>query len=47
MSDGIINRTAIELGTLLADGQVSSVEIMRAHIDRTRTVDDAVGAFIS
>ncbi|RKX35338.1 MAG: Asp-tRNA(Asn)/Glu-tRNA(Gln) amidotransferase GatCAB subunit A [Verrucomicrobia bacterium] len=47
MSDGIIDKTAIELGTLLADGRVSSVEIMRAHIDRTRTVDDAVGAFIS
>lgn len=47
MSDGVINKTAIELGSLLADGQVSSVEIMRAHIDRIRKVDEKVGAFVS
>lgn len=47
MADEIVEKTAVELGTLLADGQVSSAEIMRAHIDRVRDVDDRVGAFIS
>ena len=47
MADEIVAKTAVELGALLTDGQVSSAEIMRAHIDRVRDVDERIGAFIS
>jgi len=43
----IIQKTATELSRLLAAGQVSSAEIMRAHLERVGRVDEGVGAFIS
>ena len=47
MSDGIIKKTATELGRMMAAGQVSALDIMRTCLDRTKEVDEAVGAFIS
>ena len=46
MSADLTRRTAAELATLLRDGDVSSVEVTRAHLDRTAAVDGAVHAFL-
>ncbi|MEZ5276802.1 MAG: Asp-tRNA(Asn)/Glu-tRNA(Gln) amidotransferase subunit GatA [Opitutaceae bacterium] len=47
MADVIIEKTALELGSLLADGSISAREVMSAHLDRTKAVDGSVGAFLS
>src|SRR5690606_22543867 len=39
-------RTAAELADALAGGEVSSVEVTRAHLDRIAAVDHAVHAFL-
>ncbi|RPF25716.1 Asp-tRNA(Asn)/Glu-tRNA(Gln) amidotransferase subunit GatA [Georgenia muralis] len=46
MSADLTRRTAAELAALLRDGDVSSVEVTRAHLDRTAAVDGAVHAFL-
>ena len=46
MADELTTRTAAELGDLLARGEVSSVEITRAHLDRIAAVDSDVHAFL-
>ena len=45
MSD-LIRLSAAELGERLAAGDVSSVEVTRAHLDRIAAVDGAVHAFL-
>ena len=47
MTDELFEKTAVELEMLLAEGVVSAREIMVAHLERTRAVDRAVGAFLS
>jgi aspartyl-tRNA(Asn)/glutamyl-tRNA(Gln) amidotransferase subunit A len=42
----LIRSTAAELAGLLAAGEVSSVEVTRAHLDRIAEVDDRVRAFL-
>jgi len=44
--DDLVRRTAAELAALVAAGQVSAVEVARAHLDRIRDVDPAVHAFL-
>jgi aspartyl-tRNA(Asn)/glutamyl-tRNA(Gln) amidotransferase subunit A len=39
-------KTAAELADALAAGEVTSVELTRAHLDRIAEVDDAVNAFL-
>ena len=46
MSADLTRRTAAELAALLRDGDVSSVEVTRAHLDRMADVDGAVHAFL-
>ncbi|MBT0769736.1 Asp-tRNA(Asn)/Glu-tRNA(Gln) amidotransferase subunit GatA [Kineosporia sp. J2-2] len=45
MSD-LTRRTAAELSGLLASGEVSAVEVARAHLDRIAAVDGDVHAFL-
>ena len=47
MSQEIYYKTVSELSELLEKGEVTSVEVTRAYIDRTKAVDDRVGAFNS
>ncbi len=47
MAETLHYRTATELGRDLESGAVSSEEIVRALIERTRAVEDTVGAFLS
>ena len=47
MSSDLIFKSAAELAALLETGQVSSVELTQAFIDRRRAVDDRVKAFNS
>src|SRR6266511_796535 len=42
----LIRKSAAELGALIAGGEVSSVEVTRAHLDRIAAVDDRVHAFL-
>jgi aspartyl-tRNA(Asn)/glutamyl-tRNA(Gln) amidotransferase subunit A len=42
----LIHRSATELARLIATGEVSSVEVTRAHLDRIAEVDDRVHAFL-
>jgi aspartyl-tRNA(Asn)/glutamyl-tRNA(Gln) amidotransferase subunit A len=42
----LIAKTAAELGRAIASGEVSSVEVTRAHLDRIAAVDDRVHAFL-
>ena len=42
----LIRKPAAELGALIASGEVSSVEVTRAHLDRIAAVDDRVHAFL-
>ncbi|MEO6956590.1 MAG: Asp-tRNA(Asn)/Glu-tRNA(Gln) amidotransferase subunit GatA, partial [Antricoccus sp.] len=42
----IIHQTAAELGAALSTGEVSSVEITQAHLDRIASVDESLGAFL-
>src|SRR2546426_11619439 len=43
---GLIHRTATELAGLIAAGEVSAVEVARAHLDRIGAVDGRVHAFL-
>jgi aspartyl-tRNA(Asn)/glutamyl-tRNA(Gln) amidotransferase subunit A len=45
-ADDLTRRTAAELAAALADGETSSVELTRAHLDRIAEVDGAVHAFL-
>jgi len=47
MSQELYYKTIGELGRLLESGEISSVELTQAVIDRTKAVDDRVGAFNS
>lgn len=47
MSQELYYKSIGELGRLLDSGEVSSVELNQAVIDRTKSVDDRVGAFNS
>ncbi len=42
----LIRSTAAEMAVALAAGEVSSVELTRAHLDRTAAVDGAVHAYL-
>ena len=42
----LIRKNASELVDLLKSGQVSSVEVTQAHLDRTAAVDDAVHSYL-
>ncbi|NUR70777.1 MAG: Asp-tRNA(Asn)/Glu-tRNA(Gln) amidotransferase subunit GatA [Hamadaea sp.] len=42
----MIKKTAAELGTLIANREVSAVEVAREHLDRIAAVDDRVHAFL-
>ncbi len=42
----LIRLSAAEMATALAAGDVSSVELTRAHLDRTAAVDEAVHAYL-
>ncbi|MFM6963492.1 MAG: amidase, partial [Micrococcales bacterium] len=45
MSD-LIRKTAAQLAVLLASGEVSSVEVTKAHLDRSAAVDGAVHSYL-
>ncbi len=45
--DKIFYKTATELAIMLDEGEVSSVELTRSVIDRTKEVDGTIGAFLS
>jgi aspartyl-tRNA(Asn)/glutamyl-tRNA(Gln) amidotransferase subunit A len=45
MSD-LVRKSAAELAGLVASGEVSAVEVARAHLDRIGAVDDRVHAFL-
>ena len=42
----LVRRTAADLATDLAAGEVTSVELTEAHLDRIAEVDDRVHAFL-
>ena len=42
----LIRKNASELVDLLNSGEVSSVEVTQAHIDRTASVDGAVHSYL-
>jgi aspartyl-tRNA(Asn)/glutamyl-tRNA(Gln) amidotransferase subunit A len=46
VGEALVRRTAAELGQLIADGEVSAVEVTQAHLDRIVEVDGAVNAFL-
>ena len=46
MSESLIRKTAAELAGLVASGEVSSVEVTQAHLDRIAAVDGSVRAFL-
>ncbi|NLF04676.1 MAG: Asp-tRNA(Asn)/Glu-tRNA(Gln) amidotransferase GatCAB subunit A, partial [Actinomycetales bacterium] len=46
MSAELTRRPAAELASLLAAGEVSSVEVTQAHLDRIAEVDGAVHAYL-
>ena len=46
MSGGLIRMTAAEMAAAIADGDVSAVEVTRAHLDRIEAVDQRVRAFL-
>jgi aspartyl-tRNA(Asn)/glutamyl-tRNA(Gln) amidotransferase subunit A len=43
---GIIASTAAELAGAIASGEISAVEVTRAHLDRIAAVDDTIHAFL-
>jgi aspartyl-tRNA(Asn)/glutamyl-tRNA(Gln) amidotransferase subunit A len=47
MSDEIFYKTAGELGQMLDSGEITSVELTKAVIERTRALEDTLNAFIS
>ncbi|MEV4171077.1 Asp-tRNA(Asn)/Glu-tRNA(Gln) amidotransferase subunit GatA [Nonomuraea sp. NPDC049709] len=42
----LIRKTAAELGSMIADGEVSAVEVAEAHLDRMAEVEPKVKAFL-
>ena len=42
----LIRKTASELAALISSGEVSSVEVTRAHLDRSEAVDGAVHSYL-
>lgn len=44
--DGVIGRSAAEIGALLAAGEISAVDVATAHLDRIAAVDGDVSAFL-
>ncbi|TQS44214.1 Asp-tRNA(Asn)/Glu-tRNA(Gln) amidotransferase subunit GatA [Cryptosporangium phraense] len=46
MSEELTRLTAADLATKIAGGDVSAVEVTRAHLDRIRAVDGDVNAFL-
>jgi aspartyl-tRNA(Asn)/glutamyl-tRNA(Gln) amidotransferase subunit A len=46
VTDELIKKTAAELAGLIASGEVSSVEVTQAHLDRIAAVEDRVHAFL-
>ena len=46
MSSTLHEKTAAELGTALAAGETSAVEVAEAFIARTTTTDEKVHAFL-
>ncbi len=46
MADALVRRSAADLASALAAGEVSAVEVTRAHLDRIDEVDDVVHAFL-
>jgi aspartyl-tRNA(Asn)/glutamyl-tRNA(Gln) amidotransferase subunit A len=46
VSDDLTRRTAADLAGAIAGGEVSAVEVTRAHLDRIAAVDERVHAFL-
>ncbi len=46
MADALVRRSAADLASALAAGEVSAVEVTRAHLDRIDEVDAVVHAFL-
>ncbi len=46
MADALVRRSAADLASALAAGEVSAVEVTRAHLDRIDEVDEVVHAFL-
>jgi aspartyl-tRNA(Asn)/glutamyl-tRNA(Gln) amidotransferase subunit A len=46
VSAELVTATAAELGRAMADGEVSAVEVARAHLDRIADTDEATGAWL-
>ena len=46
MSEDLTRRSAADLASLIATGEVSSVEVTRAHLDRMTAVEPALHAFL-
>ena len=46
MSDDLTTASAARLSELLASGQISSVEVTQAHLDRIAAVDGDIHAFL-
>ena len=42
----LIRKTAAELGRLVASGEVSTVEVTQAHLDRIAEVEQKIDAFL-
>ena len=47
MSRPIVARTAAELAEAMASGELSAVEVARAHLDRIEATDDTTGAWLA
>jgi aspartyl-tRNA(Asn)/glutamyl-tRNA(Gln) amidotransferase subunit A len=45
-TEGLLGWTATQVATSIAAGEVSAVEVTRAHLDRIAAVDDRVHAFL-
>ena len=43
---GVIRQTAAELAAAIASGEISSVEVTQAHLDRIAAVDETIHAFL-
>ncbi|MFT3900531.1 MAG: Asp-tRNA(Asn)/Glu-tRNA(Gln) amidotransferase subunit GatA [Gordonia sp. (in: high G+C Gram-positive bacteria)] len=46
VDDPILGATAAELGEKIANRELSSVEVTRAHLDRIAEIDETIGAFL-
>lgn len=47
MTDSLIYKPATELSRMLADGSITSIELTKAFIERTKEVEPKVNAFLS